>query len=186
MVREIAERDDLIPKLAEIFRERGFSGTYLSEITERTGLGKGSLYHFFPNGKKEMAEAVLDDVALWFEENIFLPLRKNKDANTSIKNMFHQVDTFFYSGERICLMGAFALDETRDKFATEVHAYFADWVKSLAIALKQKGYEAKVAKETAEDVVASIQGGLVLARSQDNSKIFTRLLKRMQKQLLNE
>jgi hypothetical protein len=29
-------------------------------------LGKGSLYHFFPGGKEDMAKAVLDEVAVWF------------------------------------------------------------------------------------------------------------------------
>ena len=79
MVRKIAERGDAIPALAEIFREHGFAGASLSEITKRTGLGKGSLYHFFPNGKEEMAQAVLDDVAGWFETNVFMPLRESED-----------------------------------------------------------------------------------------------------------
>ena len=184
MVRMIAERQDLLPKLGELFRERGFSGTSLSEITHRTGLGKGSLYHFFPDGKKEMAEAVLEDVSTWFEEHVFLPLRKNKNAKASIRNMFKEVNTFFNSGERICLMGAFALDETRDKFSMEVQSYFENWVQSLSVALKHKGYSAKKAKEIAEEIVASIQGALVLARSQNNTNVFAGIVKRLQKQLL--
>ena len=71
MPREIAERRDAIPALGEVFREHGFSGSSLAEISQHTGLGKGSLYHFFPGGKTEMAEAVLDDITNWFEENVF-------------------------------------------------------------------------------------------------------------------
>jgi len=55
MARDSTERHDVIPTLGELFRENGFSGTSLADITHRTGLGKGSLYHFFTNGKKEMA-----------------------------------------------------------------------------------------------------------------------------------
>jgi len=183
MARLIAERQDVIPTLGTIFRERGFSGTSLSEITDRTGLGKGSLYHFFPNGKKEMAEAVLDDVAAWFETNVFLPLRENKDPKHGIKEMFVEVKRYFYSGERICLVGAFALDDTRDQFASKVNAYFTSWITALSIALKHSGLGAREAKETAEDIVAGIQGALVLARSQDDPKVFARILKRLQKRL---
>ena len=183
MAREIAERHDVIPTLGEIFRERGYSGTSLSEITVRTGLGKGSLYHFFPDGKNEMAEAVLDDIANWFEKNVFLPLRENKDSKSGIKKMFEEVNNYFNSGERICLVGAFALDNTRDHFATKVNAYFTAWAQSLTVALKCSGYSAKEARETAEDVIASIQGALVLARSQDDPKIFIRTLKRLQKRI---
>ena len=183
MARDITERHDVIPILGEIFREYGFSGTSLAEITHRTGLGKGSLYHFFPNGKKEMAEVVLDDVANWFENNVFLPLRESKNPKHGIKTMFKAVDDYFYSGERICLVGAFALDDTRDQFAAKVNAYFTSWNNALTVALKRDGYSTAEAKETAEDIISSIQGALVLARSQDDPRVFTRTLKRLKKRV---
>ena len=68
-----------LPALAELFRERGFDGASLSDIGERTGLGKGSLYHFFPGGKEEMATSVLDEIAGWFEEAVYRPLRGSED-----------------------------------------------------------------------------------------------------------
>ena len=184
MVRQVTEKSDVIPLLGEIFREHGFAGTSLSEITRRTGLGKSSLYHFFPQGKQEMAEAVLDDVAAWFEVNVFMPLRAGKNPETSIDKMFKQVDGYFYSGKRICLVGVFALDDTRDLFAARVNAYFSSWTKALIVALKHRDLSAKEARESAEDVVAGIQGALVLARSQDNPRIFTRSLKRLRYRLL--
>ena len=183
MARDIAERHDVIPILGEIFREYGFAGTSLAEITHRTGLGKGSLYHFFPNGKKEMAEVVLEDVAKWFEDNVYLPLRESKNPKHGIKIMFKATDDYFYSGERICLIGAFSLDDTRDQFAGKLNSYFTSWNDALACALKRDGLAGKQAKDIAEDVVASIQGALVLARSQDNPKVFTRALKRLQKRV---
>lgn len=47
-MKTVYERADIVPLLAEIFRELGYEGTSLSRITERTGIGKGSLYHFSP------------------------------------------------------------------------------------------------------------------------------------------
>lgn len=179
MAHKTAERGDVIPILAEIFREYGFAGASLSEITKRTGLGKGSLYHFFPNGKDEMAKAVLDDVAGWFETNIFMPLRESEDPTAGIDHMFKAVIRFFYSGRRICLVGTFALDDTRDRFASEIQSYFAAWTRVLAAALKRSGFDTKVARATAEDVVAGIQGALVLARAQDDLCVFTRAMKRL-------
>ena len=179
MVRKIAERGDVIPALAEIFREYGFAGASLSEITERTGLGKGSLYHFFPNGKEEMAKAVLDDVAAWFETNVFVPLSESEDPAAGIGHMFKAVARFFHSGRRVCLVGTFALDDTRDRFASEVQYYFAAWIRVLAAALRRSGFDTKAARETAEDVVAGIQGALVLARAQDDTGVFTRAMKRL-------
>ncbi|HEY9146734.1 MAG TPA: TetR/AcrR family transcriptional regulator [Thiobacillus sp.] len=179
MVRRIAERGDVIPALAETFREHGFAGASLSEITKRTGLGKGSLYHFFPNGKEEMAQAVLDDVAGWFETNVFMPLRESEDPAAGIDHMFKAVVRFFHSGRRVCLVGTFALDDTRDRFASEIQSYFAAWTRVLAAALKSRGFDTRAARETAEDVVAGIQGALVLARAHDDSALFMRAIKRL-------
>ncbi len=176
-------RHDVIPILGEIFREYGFSGTSLTEITHRTGLGKGSLYHFFPNGKKEMADAVLDHVENWFEINVFLPLCENNNPKNSIKIMFNAVNEYFYSGERICLIGAFSLDDTRELFARKLKTYFISWHKALAYALQRAGVDNRQAKDIAEDVVLSIQGALVLARSQDDAKVFTRTIKRLKKRI---
>lgn len=179
MAGKPAERGDVVPALAEIFREHGFAGASLSEITKGTGLGKGSLYHHFPGGKNEMARAVLDDVAGWFETNVFLPLREGEDPVAGIDAMFKAVVLFFHSGRRVCLVGTFALDDTRERYAAEIRTYFAAWVRALASALKRSGFNASSARETAEEVVAGIQGALVLARAQDDPSVFLRAMKRL-------
>lgn len=179
MARRVAERRDVIPALAEIFREHGFAGASLSTISEKTGLGKGSLYHFFPNGKEEMARAVLDDVADWFERNVFAALRNTDDPAAGIDRMFEATGQFFHSGRRICLVGTFALDDTRDRFAIEVRSYFVAWTRALTVALKRNGFDARSAREASEDIVAGIQGALVLARAEDDPALFTRALKRL-------
>ena len=179
-MRKLTERGDVIPVLGEIFRGHGFAGASLSEITDRTGLGKGSLYHYFPNGKEEMARAVLDDVAGWFETNVFMPLRESEDPAAGIDYMFKAVIRFFRSGRRVCLVGTFALDDTRDRFASEIQSYFTTWIQVFAAALKRSGFDTKAARETAEDVVAGIQGALVLTRALDDPGLFTRAIKRLQ------
>jgi hypothetical protein len=125
----------------------------------------------------------LDEVSLWFEEHVFAPLRTSND-NNSIRDMFIAVDEFFSSGKRICLMGSFALDNTRNLFSEKLNTYFTNWISALSIALKNYGYNTKTAKECAEDVVASIQGALVLARAQNNPKIFSRILKQTENILI--
>ena len=70
MARTIAERPDAVLALANTFRLHGFEGASLSVISAETGLGKGSLYNFFPGGKEEMARAVLDEVNTWFRTRV--------------------------------------------------------------------------------------------------------------------
>src|ERR1044072_5910442 len=111
MPKVVTERADVLPALGEVFREHGFEGASLSVIGERTGLGKGSLYHFFPGGKEEMAAAVLTEVDGWFRTHIFKPLKDDADAARAIRDMFDAVEEYFQSGRRVCLVGALALND---------------------------------------------------------------------------
>lgn len=185
MPRTIGERGDAIPALAEVFRTHGFEGASLSLIGAATGLGKGSLYNFFPGGKEEMAQAVLDQIDGWFRREIFMPLRQAREPRQGIRAMLGEVDRYFHSGGRVCLIGAFALADSRDRFAACVEAYFAEWIDALAEALRRGGLSAAAARGRSEDAVAAIQGALVLARAADDRAVFGRILRRLEQRLLS-
>jgi AcrR family transcriptional regulator len=177
-MRAVYEKADVLPMLAEVFRELGYEGATLSRITARTGLGKGSLYHFFPGGKEEMAAATLADVDAWFVRNIYQPLERG-DPRTAIDRMWLEVARYFRSGGRVCLVGAFALDTTRDRFAAAISVYFSRWIAALASALRRGGVAAGRAQADAEAAVLGIQGALVLARALNDERVFTRALARL-------
>jgi TetR/AcrR family transcriptional repressor of lmrAB and yxaGH operons len=179
MPKSVAERADVLPALAECFREHGYEGASLALIGEATGLGKGSLYHFFPGGKDEMASAVLVEIDAWFEQHVFARLRQAEPAGDGIAAMFDAVETYFRSGRRVCLVGAFALGDTRDRFARDVHGYFTRWIEALRLALIRAGRDAASSAAFSEEVVAGIQGAIVLARALDDPKSFTRAVERL-------
>ena len=184
MPRVIAEKADVIPVLAEVFREHGYEGATLSRIQDRTGLGRGSLYHFFPGGKEEMAASVLAEIDAWFEQHVFEPLRREDGAERSIGRMFDAVARYFGSGDRICLVGAFALTDARDRFSEAVAGYFTRWIDALAIALRRSGASDAVATALSEDTVAAIQGAIVISRSLDDPAVFERVVNRLRTQAL--
>ncbi|MGX5774648.1 TetR/AcrR family transcriptional regulator [Methylorubrum zatmanii] len=176
MARTVTERSDVLPLLAEVFREHGYEGASLSLISKATGLGKGSLYHFFPGGKAEMVEAVLAEIDGWFEANVFRPLRAGDDATAVVAAMFTTVGDYFRSGRRVCLVGALSLSDARDRFAGALRDYFARWVEALAGALIRVGHPPEHAGDVAAEVVGGIQGALVLARALDRPEVFTRIV----------
>ncbi len=183
MARVVAEREDVIPLVAEVFRTYGFEGASLSRISEGTKLGKGSIYHFFPGGKDEMAAAVLQEIDQWFRLHVFEPLRESADAGQGIAAMFSEVERYFLSGQRVCLVGVFALGNERDRFADAVRDYFEEWIAALAAALVRTGHKGKDAAALAEEVVGGIQGALVLARAFNRPATFRAALKRLRERL---
>ncbi len=178
MTKTVFEKVDAIPLVAEVFRELGYEGATLSRITARTGLGKSSLYHFFPGGKEEMAGEILAHVDSWFADHVFKPL-EGDNPGQAIARMWDSVEMYFRSGRRVCLVGAFALDETRDRLPVPIEKYFKRWIGAFAGALARCDVNEAVAHRLAEDVVIGIQGALVVARALDDGDVFNRALERL-------
>ncbi|MBF4550716.1 MULTISPECIES: TetR/AcrR family transcriptional regulator [unclassified Pseudoclavibacter] len=178
MAKPSTTREAVIPLLTEAFREHGYEGASMAILQDATSLGRGSLYHFFPGGKEEMAAAVLADIQAWFDERIFTPLRATstnaEEARQGIHAMIDEVRAYFRSGRRACLPGAFATGRERDQFDEAVRGYFTEWVDSLTAALAAAG--SPEPRSHALQLVAAIQGGIVLARALDDPDAFDTVL----------
>ena len=175
-------RDPVLQAIAEVFRRHGYEGASLSRLTAAIGLGKGSLYNFFPHGKEQMAAEVLAHIQRWFEAEIFVPLEETEDPWSGIERMFRSTERYFQSGQRICLMGLMALDgET--PFRTQIRAYFSDWQIALASAVHKSGKPQEEATDLAEEIVSGIQGALVLAHAQSDAGIFLRRMQSFRRRL---
>lgn len=179
MARTVAEKADLLPLLAEVFREHGYEGASLSLITQATGLGKGSLYHFFPGGKEQMMTDVLASIDHWFETEIFRPLHNSASSDTATETMFAAVQTYFASGQRVCLVGLLGLSDSRDRFTKAIRDYFTRWIQALTVALRHRHQTDQAARNHAEQIVAGIQGAIVLARALNAPDVFDRILNEM-------
>ncbi len=133
----MTERVACLPALAEAFREHGYEGASLAVLSSATGLGRGSLYNFFPGGKEEMIAAVLADIDGWFERTVFLRLEQAGHGAAAIRFMMGDVTTYFQAGGRVCLLGWIGLGSSRDGFADRVKGYFSRWISSLAVCLER-------------------------------------------------
>ncbi|KQM27957.1 MULTISPECIES: TetR/AcrR family transcriptional regulator [unclassified Sphingomonas] len=182
--RVLTDRQSALPALAEAFREHGYDGASLAVLTQATGLGKGSLYNFFPGGKEEMMAAVLDDIDRWFTEAIFRPLEDTTDPATAIAAMFDVVSTYFLSGRRVCVIGSLGLNAAGEVFAARVRQYFARWIGAVARCLERGGVPPALAMELAEEAVSGIQGAIVLTRALGDEAAFRRVVDRLRSSLL--
>lgn len=183
--RTLTDRGSAIPALAEAFREHGFEGASLTVLSKATGLGKGSLYNFFPGGKEEMMEAVLADIDRWFAETIFSPLENTRDPGAAVTAMIEDVTAYFRSGRRVCLVGSLGLNSAGSAFTAKVKGYFARWISALAHCLEVGKVPPALAAQLAEEAVSGIQGAIVLARALGEEAAFSRIVRRQHSILLD-
>jgi TetR/AcrR family transcriptional repressor of lmrAB and yxaGH operons len=54
-------REPIVNAAVTLFRRQGYAGTGLNDIVEASGAPKGSLYHYFPDGKTSIAVAAVEE-----------------------------------------------------------------------------------------------------------------------------
>src|SRR5215471_3344599 len=70
MPRPDRSRAALLDSAALLFRRQGYAATGVNQILESADVKAGSLYHHFPDGKQELAAAVVDLVGGGIERRL--------------------------------------------------------------------------------------------------------------------
>ena len=177
-------RDEVIDRLMLAFRRHGYAEASLSELSKATGLGKSSLYHYFPNGKEDMMRAVLEWLASKLRAEVFEPLGGAGTPKRRLDRMIRSLDLFYKGGREACLLGNLVVGETRDRFHRPLAAIFEEWIEAVAATLREAGYSRVVARSRAADAVIRIEGALVLAGAFGDATLFERTLAQLGKELL--
>jgi AcrR family transcriptional regulator len=177
-------REELLSRLCNVFRRHGYEGSSMAQIAKASGLGKASLYHYFPEGKAQMAAAVLDYVRQWFESHVFGPLESVHPPRQRIVAMLESLTRYYEQGQCACLPALLGLTAERDLFTAPIHDFYGRWLGALAQTLSDSGLARDIAQRRAYDGLERIQGALTLARSLDDARLFSSMAQELPDQLL--
>ncbi len=184
MPTPLLTRDELLSRLCETFRRHGYEGASMARIAAATGLGKASLYHYFPEGKQQMAAAVLDWDIAWFDANVFGPLKAVHPPRQRIVSMLETLGSYYEKGQCACLPAIFSLGAERDLFETALQDFYQRWQDALTQTLTDSGLARDIARRRAYDALERIQGALVLARGTRDEHLFANMAQVLPDQLL--
>ncbi|MCG8367298.1 MAG: TetR/AcrR family transcriptional regulator [Pseudanabaenales cyanobacterium] len=179
-------KEDAIAQFAKVFRKYGYEGATLTRLSKAAGLGKASLYHHFPRGKEEMAEAVLNYVNHCFQTLVLEPLQGPGKPAERIYRMSQNIREFYRVGQDPCLLSILTLGDAKDLFDAPVKRAFETWLDTLAGVLVEAGCKPAEAYRRAEDAIIQIQGVLVLSRSLDSTDTFERVITTLPDNLLKD
>ena len=184
MPAPLLPKSELLARLSDTFRRLGYDGASITDIASATGLGKSSLYHYFPGGKEQMAADVLTDLAQALEANLFAPLSGAGRPDEKLKEMIETIDAFYDGGRKACLLERLAASAGRNNLQAPLRALFLRWMKAMESLCRDAGIPAATARIRAEDALVRIEGSLVLAAGMNDIKPFARALTAIRKSLL--
>ena len=168
MKKETGARARMVATATDLFARQGYQATGLNQILEESGAPKGSLYHYFPEGKEELAEAALATA----RRELLAALDAVFEQSSSFGEALGTVMRFFEarlrdSGYQVgCPAATIALEEaaTSDRLQAVCRDLYRDWGARFARALVSAGWPEERARSLGVLTLASVQGALLLAR----------------------
>src|SRR5262249_46046742 len=137
MPAPLATKQEVLERLMRTFRESGYDGASLAELSSATGLGKSSLYHYFPGGKVDMAKQVLAHLEVTLERALFEPMRSKDAPQKKLDAMLRAVSVFYDGGRLACLLERLTASVDNRQFRRPLANAFEKWIGAVeALALE--------------------------------------------------
>jgi TetR/AcrR family transcriptional regulator, lmrAB and yxaGH operons repressor len=160
-------RERLLNGARRLLAEKGYAGMELRDVAARGKAPRGSIYHHFPGGKRQLAieAAELEGTEIRAAIERSLEERGLAETLTMFGEMFRR--RVKDRPERLgCPVAAAALARPEDPaLAAAATAAFQSWEMPIAAALRDEGVTAEEAETFAGLVVSTVEGALVRARA---------------------
>jgi TetR/AcrR family transcriptional repressor of lmrAB and yxaGH operons len=167
MPRPDRSRAALLDTAAQLFRRQGYAATGVNQILDVAQVKAGSLYHHFPDGKAELAAAVVDTVGGGIGALLRQLLAADEPAADIVDRWVDVMVANLRADERDgCPIEPLATESVTASpvlRAASARA-FGDWIGAIADRLRADGWEPARANETARAVLSLVEGALLLSR----------------------
>ncbi len=167
-------RRRIVETARALFHARGYTNTSMDDIVRKSRVTKGNLYYYFPS-KEALGHAVVDQtVAEQFESR---QSAADGDPVQQIVAMFRRSERALADGrcKGGCLFGNLALEvsDVHDGLRRKLDQAFSVWEGRLETLLEAGVREGVLvgdldAKGTARFLVATLEGGILLAKVKRN------------------
>ena len=169
------QREEVVEQIRDILRDYGYDGASLSIISKVTGLTRSSLYHYFPNGKEQMAREALQMVDGIFSQVLSDILASQVGPVEKAKSLADILLAYYREGALGCIVAGLSLSR-QVHFQEEMANLLRVWQESMAKIAIEGGMAADLASKASENIICMVEGSLIVSRATGNKESFTRVL----------
>ncbi len=191
VVRSEKTRQFIIERTASIFNKKGYTGTYLSDLTEATGLTKGSIYGNFRDKNEVAVEAfrynyrtIRDSIRSSMTPHI----RSDQKLIAFLESYKTNHCQIFENGGCAILNTSVDADDGNIELRKEVSAALTSWREKL-VEIMQSGIEKgelnlRNADDFALKMIAIIEGSIMMAKILNDPKILVRNMNAFKEEII--
>ena len=162
-------RENLLINAITLFRRQGFSGTGIAEILSASGAPKGSLYHYFPNGKDQIAAEALDLVRETVAGKLRDAARHAANANELVRQFSAALQEGLHHSEyrEGCPVAAIIVDaaSSTPELCQAGSKIYQEWGGIIASKIESDGVPHDRAQTLGLFVVSTLHGALLVSRA---------------------
>ena len=179
MVKQHSRRTHVVEDVVMVFRDKGYDGASLSDLSKAAGLSRASLYHHFPGGKEDMGRAAMAQAGQKFAQLVISPLSAALSPRDKWHAMADGMARFYKEGPLACLTNTMTLGDGHALFRETIAQSLQALQARAAQVLIEAGVPQEDARYFAEDAVITLHGALVIGRVEDNVAVFDRAMDRL-------
>ncbi|MEM7800562.1 MAG: helix-turn-helix domain-containing protein [Chloroflexota bacterium] len=176
-------RQRILAAASNLLERQGYHATGLNQIVDESDTPRGSLYYYFPEGKEELAA---EAVTLRMSEAIAHTIQFLKQVDDPAEAIFSMINM---ASQKIVEQGyctgapiaAVALETSNsNERIRQACAHGYQGLQDVIVAkLVLSGFSAQKASALAATIVASMEGAMILSRTQQNGKILAQVADQM-------
>jgi AcrR family transcriptional regulator len=167
-VSAIGTRERIVEAASARFMERGYAGSGLKQIATDSDAPIGSLYHFFPGGKRELAAETLLHAGRAYQALVEAVFDSAPDIVSGVRACFEgAAEALRATGYAdACPVATVALEvaSSDDELRGVTATIFQSWLAGAEARFVAAGIEQARAHDLAQVLVAAIEGGFLLCR----------------------
>ncbi|MDQ5895598.1 MAG: hypothetical protein QG596_1859 [Actinomycetota bacterium] len=162
-------REAMLGSAIALFRERGVGDTSFADVLEASGAPRGSVYHHFPGGKKQLVSEAIESAGGYVAANF----QRSEDGPAEMVDRFARFymreleRTNFREG---CPLMAAAVAGAKEEASVPAARAFSQIQESLTASLVGSGVARQRASSLATLAISAIEGAIILSRTEKSVK----------------
>jgi AcrR family transcriptional regulator len=162
-------KERIVDAGATLFRRQGYTATGVKQIVTEAEAPFSSLYHFFPNGKDELAAEIIRSSGQMFQQLVEFVFDSSPDILAGVQNCFAgAAETLRQTNYAdACPIATVALEvaSTNEPLRKATADVFENWIKSATGRFAAAGIPKKAARELAIGLIGALEGAFLLSRA---------------------
>jgi len=168
-MRGVGTRDRIVAAAAQLYGRYGYNGVGLKQVAAESGSPIGSLYHFFPGGKDQLAAEALRLSGAGYQALVEGILGDMPDLASGIEQSFAIAAEVLAAGGYVdaCWIETVALEvaSTNEPLRQVTAEIFENWIESGTAWVESHGLPPEEARALAIAYITGLEGAFVLSRA---------------------